>query len=729
MSACFPLTDTQSFLYYLKKYDMKQVLLIMLCISSAALSAQVTQINSNRSLTFASPLNSTKSIFFSATDSTVWASDGTLAGTIQLSPDILFNSDIGVLNGKFIFGGRTAATGRELFITDGTPAGTGLLADIEPGVPGSDPQPGGAILNGYIYFSATTLAAGKELWKSNGTGAGTEILKDIVPGPGSSNVAGPTGNYHIVSTGTFLLFQAEEVGLGVELWKSDGTTAGTALLKDINAGPAGSLPQAFTALNSTTILFSATTLANGREAWKTDGTGPGTVLLKDINPLGSGFSSFFGEYFFIFNGKAYFNANDGVNGEEMWWTDGTEANTLLFKDLTPGPLGSTNLIIDAVVYGNKFFFPSSVDLFVIPPPTPRFEIIESDGTPAGTQTFKDFTAGGELPVLFPSYDYTGQTFTQRLFQGDKFFFMAATVAEGRELWISNGTLAGTQMVRDINPGSDSSIRGRNVSYLYTTTDFFFPADNGVNGIELWRTNGTLAGTTMVADIVANAPGSDQIDISPLLINSRVVFEADNKDNASETDLYAVNGTFDPIVVPVKLLDFTVMPKAGDAALQWHITQQLNCREYTIQRSEDGKNFINIGTVPAISTTGNILAYSYRDAGIIATGKPIIYYRLLITDIDGKTASSNIILLRLDKTSGWDVRLLSNPVAENLQLILSGARQEVQLTLLDASGKITYYASLDPVSGQLSVPMASFAKGIYILVVQVGNDKKSIRFVK
>ena len=307
--------------------------------------------------------------------------------------------------------------------------------------------------------------------------------------------------------------------------------------------------------------------------------------------------------------------------------------------------------------------------------------------------------------------------------------MAATPAGGNELWISNGTIAGTQIVKDVNPGSADGIDGFNISYIYTTTDLFFPANNGVNGVELWRSNGTTAGTTMVADTVTNAPGSNPITVTPLLINSRVVFEADNKDNATQTDLYAVNGIFVPIVIPVKLLDFTVLPYASDALLQWHSAQELNCKNYAIQRSDDGKNFINTGTVTAFGTSTNTLAYSFTDPGIIISGKHIVYYRLLITDLDGQAVNSNIILLKLNKNAGWDVKLLSNPVAENIQLILSGARKNVHLAVLDITGKTLYPAALGAVSGQVSIPVISFTKGIYLLMIRVGNDKKIIRFVK
>ena len=107
----------------------------------------------------------------------------------------------------------------------------------------------------------------------------------------------------------------------------------------------------------------------------------------------------------------------------------------------------------------------------------------------------------------------------------------------------------------------------------------------------------------------------------------------------------------------------------------------------------------------------------------------MYYRLLITDLDGQAVNSNIILLKLNKNAGWDAKLLANPVAENIQLILSGARENAHLAVLDVTGKTLYSAALGAVSGQVSIPVISFTKGIYLLMVRVGNVKKIIRFVK
>ena len=244
---------------------MKRNLLVLLVavLTSPALRAQVTQINSNKSLEFEYPISNTKTIFVSGMDQTVWVTDGTLAGTVQLSSTIHFVNSLGVisnLDGKLFFAGNEAATGTEIYVTDGTPGGTIQLQDINPGVPGSLPDFETASLNGFLYFTAERPAEGRELWRTDGTPGGTTFVADVIAGPGGSN---NPGNYHLFSSGTYLLFAARTPSSGIELWKSNGTGAGTVPLLDINTGHAGadsSNPNSFHLLNNV-VLFTATSAA------------------------------------------------------------------------------------------------------------------------------------------------------------------------------------------------------------------------------------------------------------------------------------------------------------------------------------------------------------------------------------------------------------------------------------------------------------------------------------
>ncbi len=697
------------------------------------LQAQVTQINSNKSLELEYPLSNTKTIFSSQEDQTVWVTDGTLAGTIQLSADITLVESMGstaFFNGTFIFAGATVATGTEVYITDGTVAGTKLLKDINTGAASSDPDGNSVILNGFLYFTAVTAAEGRELWRTNGTLAGTTLVKDIVPGTAGSN---DVNNYELFSNGTYLLFAASTPSNGVELWKSDGTGGGTAMLKDINTANAGadsSNPRSFYTINGTVVFF-AKDVTNGEEIWVTNGTTGGTQLLDDINPgpgSSTGYEFFPGfnqpifNLFHSFNNNAYFNAFDGTSTGKVFKTDGTNVSPL--KDIIPGLSVTPSLIFltGAINLPGKFIFPVT-DLGT------RFELWESDGTPANTKLFKSFD-GGEVPILFPAYNYNlitsvSQEIPQVLFQGNKFFFIAKTAAEGRELWISDGTLANTQMVTDINTGIPDGIPASNISYTYTSSALYFPGDNTTNGVELWKSDGTPGGTSMVADIVTGTTGSDtQLDF--FIVNGKVIFGANNGD-AIEKDLYAVDGTFTP--VPVKLVDFTVVPKSADAILNWHTSQEINSKDYTIQRSFDALNFENIGTVGALGNSATGKSYSFIDAGVINSGKSIVYYRLLATDIDGKSSVSPVIALKLKGNGKWNVKLLSNPVSENIKVVLSGITGNVQLSIVDLNGKKLYTNQLPAVNGQISLPAYNLPRGVYSLITETLNERKVIQFVK
>jgi ELWxxDGT repeat protein len=105
------------------------------------------------------------------------------------------------------------------------------------------------------------------------------------------------------------------------------------LVKDIRPGAFNSYPGSLTALGNT-LFFSANEGVNGRELWKSDGTAAGTVLVKDINltnPFGSSPSNLT-----AVGSTLYFTADEGVNGRELWKSDGTAAGTVLVRDIFPG---------------------------------------------------------------------------------------------------------------------------------------------------------------------------------------------------------------------------------------------------------------------------------------------------------------------------------------------------------------------------------------------------------
>jgi len=294
-------------------------------------------------------------LFFTASDPQhgreLWKSDGTAEGT-ELVSDISpgstgsFAGDLENVNGTLFF--SAAGDGfLELWKSDGTAEGTVMVKDINGG-PGSSDPTFLTDVGGTLFFLANDDVTGGELWKSDGTAEGTVLVKDIDP-IGSSL---PTGLIDVHGT---LFFVATESDHGRELWKSDGTTEGTVMVKDIAAGPDSAFPDnpffvrdVSLATVGRRLFFAALEPEHGRELWKSDGTDKGTVLVKDINP-GPANSiprrpfnplGVISANLTKIEDGVIFRALDPAHGLEPWVSDGSDEGTVLVADINPGPTAS-----------------------------------------------------------------------------------------------------------------------------------------------------------------------------------------------------------------------------------------------------------------------------------------------------------------------------------------------------------------------------------------------------
>lgn len=379
-----------------------------------------------------------------------------------------------------------------------------LVKDIHAGLTHSDPQEL-VTVNGTIFFAANDGVNGMELWKSDGTAAGTVLVKDIHPSNGSNP-------QHLVNVNGVLFFMATNNVNGYELWKSDGTAAGTVMVKDINPGLANSNPDNLTNVNGG-LFFSATDGTNGIELWKSDGTTAGTVIIKDIF---AGIGSAQPQYLCNSGGTLFFAADNGAtNGIELWKSDGTTTGTVMIKDIRVGAGNSNPANITSV--GSIVFFKANEG-------TNGIELWKSDGTAAGTVMVLNINSGSNNSD--PDYltDVNGVL-----------FFTANQSGLGAELWKSDGTGAGTVLVKDIRSGALGStpqfITNVNGTVFLTATD-------GVSGQELWKSDGTAAGTVMVKDIKVGAGGSFPDELCNL--NGILFFQAD--DAAVGFELWKSDGT-------------------------------------------------------------------------------------------------------------------------------------------------------------------------------------------
>jgi ELWxxDGT repeat protein len=431
---------------------------------------------------------------------------------------------------RLLFAANHPDFGEELWKSQGKAGNTKIVQDIDPGPlviievekteTGSSAPDKLLVTKKWLYFAATTAKTGEEIFKSNGTNGGTKIVKDIVPGPDSS------GAEDFVSTGpkkTF--FRAWDADHGEELWKTDGTTRGTVLVKDINLDtppgarcqqgecgiPKGwSHPDSMVAMGKS-VYFAADDGKHGVELWKSDGSAKGTKLVKDINTTPGNSNpnddsainqSAEVEKLYVSGKTLYFRATDGQNGVELWKTDGTERGTKLVKDINPADPDPTTTTCKR----NKNCAGGSwIDDLTLVGKTLYFsandgqngvELWKTDGTEAGTVLVEDIN---------PSSESRASDIGNLVAVGKTLYFSANDGQNGLELWKSDGKGAGATLVEDINPGAADSDPDQLTAYRGA---LLFRADDGVHGSEPWGSDGTEAGTTMLRDLEPGAVGSD-----------------------------------------------------------------------------------------------------------------------------------------------------------------------------------------------------------------------------
>ena len=371
-----------------------------------------------------------------------------------------------------------------------------------------------------LYFVASNGVSGSQLWRSDGTGAGTGIVV-ASPSP-SGEASSPTS---LSTLGDQIFFAAYHSDGSVvyprSLWKTDGTATGTVLV-----ATAGGFVSGLVDVGGTGYFAGGG--SNDLELWRTDGSGAGTVRVADINAgsYGSGPLDLV-----AVGATVFFTANDGVHGGELWKSDGTAAGTQMVIDLVPGPLDGVVRGWRPVVYRGEVYFlgaggGSGVELW------------RTDGTSSGTQLVKDINPGSGAGVW--AY-VSGVVFEDRI------IIAANDGTHGTELWSSDGTAGGTSMVMDVNPGTGDTLPQ---ALTPRGGGLYFRAYEPLHGTELWRTDGTASGTVLVGDVCPGPCSANPTEVTASA--SELFFVADDGVHGRElwkTDGTAVGTTMVKDIVP------------------------------------------------------------------------------------------------------------------------------------------------------------------------------------
>ena len=684
-------------------------------------------------------------IFFTVGESQLWASDGTPAGLTlvgEFEPTVdLYAS--GAIPGGLLFWRDGTGDGTELWRTDGTPDGTSLVklveADVDWGpwgesiwqsvsIPGalltlfdsglsntwrSDGTAAGTIplleaifkpndglplsltdVNGTLLFSAEDATHGRELWRSDGSPAGTLPVKDLEPGPiGSAPVSLFAGSAHV-------LFSAFTSSTGRELFRTDGTDAGTGLVKELRPGPEGSNLSPVGQLGEV-LLFTAFDESHGSELFRSDGTPDGTFLLGDLTP---GSSSSRIDPLGVLNGAFYFREEVFPTGTILWKTDGTVGGTVAVGPL-PGrsaPAGP----LPGISHPRTGAALDDVLVFSDEDETHGRELWRTDGTAAGTFLLLDIVPEGDSERT----DF-GSTFVR---VGNRVVFWTDDGIHGFEPWITDGTAAGTSLLKDIDPGRPGSSEPRNMAVLGSA--LYFWADDGVHGLELWKTDGTAAGTALVRDIVPG-PASSRYGEALTTAGGAVYFSA--ADLVSGPELWRTDGT-EAGTSRVADLNPGVAGSDVPPYLRMSGSALTRSRGSVFLTANDGANGFELWSVPVplrFRPVTPCRIADTRDPGGVAGGVPLANAQTLILPVAGRCGiPSTAISVAANVT-------VVNPTATGSLSVFAGGPIVSGTTEVPVTAGKTRAMNVIPIlgtAGSLSVRAGLPAEGTTHVVLDVSG---------
>ncbi|MEP6949275.1 MAG: ELWxxDGT repeat protein [Ginsengibacter sp.] len=754
-------------------------------------------------------------LYFSADDGTgrrLWVSDGTFAGTNPVNnANNIYLDYNGIINfttkdnSLYLTGYSSDGDGSEFCSYNASNPANNIevIKDINPGTPSRNLY-NITNVNGTLFFTVYN-GADQVLWKSDGTTSGTMQVKDINPGGRNIYLYKAFEN----ANGT-LLFSFYDDDHGYEIWKSDGTEAGTVVVKEIYPGVYSSWAANITYVGSNISLFQATDGKSGIELWKTDGTEAGTTLVKNINKSGSGSSLLNWLTASADKSKLLFTADEHKYGAELRISDGSESGTHVVKDIFKGSFGSnpyavftfnnknatyfiasvldtsdhttsdirtinklcktdstgtttkifTLPALQSVINGNAYVYSMEATsgllyLLILNNSTNQYELWRTDETAAGTYAVKT--------DILPYYN----VYLKGV--GNTLFFTGYDFNYGNELWKSDGSIAGTRLVKDIYPGPGYSNPSNLTSY---NGKLYFSADYGY-GPFIWTSDGTEAGTITVKPLLLTYSSFAQA-------NGKLFFYA-VKTVGKGSELFATDGTPQANIRLVKDInkgpassniynlisgDTTVYFIADDGKHGFELWKSNGTNEgtqlvkditpginstYTLNAmvnvhdklfftmndtlwqsdgTKKGTHSVSDANLSGISGLSNLTAFGNKLAFVAfapATGREL-YTGNTAGDAAFATSRETDIFAVKSNTPAFNIALYPNPSHAKVTLEITGNPVDVSVTIADLSGRIVWQKKYNNQS-RMELPTEKLTAGMYLVTVKSANENKTIKLVK
>ncbi len=355
------------------------------------------------------------------------------------------------------------------------------------------------------FFYGSDVQHGAALWKSDGTSAGTVMLKDL-------DIDIDPNYLSMARIGNTLYFAAAANSTQLGLWKTDGTTAGTSLVATLGAQSTVFAPKSMTPVGSTLYFDSNSDL------WQSNGSNAGTFVASTEDPLRM-LSVGNKLYFTVSSGGGqvmYEKANSTAAPEVVFEADSIYTKLSNLTDVGGALFFTTYRIVDQRTLLMSRSLGVNATVTVLGPSinmSIELEYVSGTLFLKIDNALKKLETGGLLTTIKNDFSML-QDLTN---VSGKLFFEANTPDTGTELWRSDGTAAGTKLVRDINLGTSSSA----LTHLTNVNGNLYFVNTLQGESSLWKTNGTSIGTTQLK-VFDNAVG----DVPFVNIAGLLYFTAD-----------------------------------------------------------------------------------------------------------------------------------------------------------------------------------------------------------
>ncbi|MBV9964021.1 MAG: T9SS type A sorting domain-containing protein [Parafilimonas sp.] len=526
-----------------------------------------------------------------------------------------------------------------------------------------------AVLNNIAYFTANDGVHGTELWRSDGTTAGTYMVKDIKPGAGSSSIT------NITAANGKIYFTADTSLQAYNPWISDGTSAGTHVLSKT-----AYLAGMYTDAGKKVFFFTN----DGEELWVTDGTDSGTKKIYiDFDfydykqPVSAG-------------GNFYFTLYSPYSGRQLWISDGTQAGTHKLRDIGFFPPGGPQQLTP---YKGKLYFSADDG------DGRKFWV--SDGTTKGTHELK---SNSVFLTEFYQVIENGEPDPRLAIYNNAFYFTASDPANGigNQLFkYSLNDTAGVVLVKNITPGADANIQPYEI--VGYKNGVAFKVLNADSSATLWTTKGSDADTKQLKTFTEKN-GRNLTNLYNA--SGNLCFEA--YQSTSGFELWRSNGTQSGTFLVDDILH-------GHASSNPYYTTSFGAGTILFSAKSDTAG-IELWKSDGTST-GTVMI---KDINNNKSELPIITNNSINTAIASNAAGKNL-------NTSLQATVSPNPVSNVANIQLTNTKN-AEIMLTDNIGRVVWRQN-NINANQLQIPMQEYAKGVYFVNIISGGQTVIIKLIK